>query len=326
MHCKENSIFKLIGLYLLNFISIFFKLSSAAVLWYRSFKPLHYSSTYIVSVDNISFGGTGKTSLVISLGEYLDSRGIKFAVVLRGYRSHYEKSIHCVLEKDKATEVGDEAKLIKQYFPKQDVIIGRDRRQAVDVAIQLGNSMVIFDDGFQTRQIAKDFTIMLVNEKHPFYYLRNFKFYIKKNDAVLYLNNLGSYRGKKATGLYSFKEVKFFSGSGIEVNIGQSALVGFSALGDNQRFYQDLKKLNLLDFVGFPDHFFYSRQSIELLEKKRKTLHADYLVCTEKDWIKLKELNLTEIPLIYSRNSIKCPCEIYEKIVADATKKGIIQA
>src|SRR5512137_1627926 len=75
----------------LNFVSISFKTLSLAGMGLRSLRRIRFPQAYIVSVDNLSFGGTGKTPLIIALGKFLEERSIRFAVITRGYKSKLEK-------------------------------------------------------------------------------------------------------------------------------------------------------------------------------------------------------------------------------------------
>ena len=82
-------------------------------------------------------------------------------------------------------------------------------------------------------------------------------------------------------------------------------MLGFSALGDNERFKNDLSAFQLVEFCPFSDHHTYTETELKALNAQRIEKKADYLVCTEKDFIKLININMEGIPLIYVRNGIK---------------------
>jgi tetraacyldisaccharide 4'-kinase len=305
----------------LNLASIVFKTLSFINLKIKSWRQKKYDEVVIVSLDNLSFGGTGKTSLTSEVGRSLQEKGIKFAVVSRGYRSKYEKSGVSVRLDHKVEEVGDEAKLLKTRFPDRDILIGRNRHHSIKKAAAKGNRMIILDDGFQSTDIHKDIKIMLFNPLHPYYFLRNFKFLMKDEDYVLSYDPEGA--EKSDHGSYYFERENFYDAWGKVVNIGDSVLLGFSALGDNRRFRDDLSGFQLAGFLSFRDHHFFTEEDIKLLEEKRKAFKADYLVCTEKDYVKLMNYNLASIPLIFAKNVIKYNIDLTGIILDHLERKNV---
>jgi tetraacyldisaccharide 4'-kinase len=115
----------------------------------------------VVSVGNISVGGSGKTPFVILLGELLKQCGVKFDVLSRGYR----RKTRGVMQVDPAGEsstYGDEPLLIARRL-EIPVVLGEDRYQAGVFAEQkFGSQLHLLDDGFQHRRLARDFDIVLV--------------------------------------------------------------------------------------------------------------------------------------------------------------------
>ncbi|MCK5056738.1 MAG: tetraacyldisaccharide 4'-kinase [Candidatus Aminicenantes bacterium] len=314
----------------LNLASIVFKTLSFINLKIKSWRQKKYDEVVIVSLDNLSFGGTGKTSLTSEVSRSLQEKGIKFAVVSRGYRSKYEKSGVSVRLDHKVEEVGDEAKLLKTRFPDRDILIGRNRHDSIKKAAAKGNRAIILDDGFQSTDIHKDIKIMLFNPLHPYYYLRNFKFLMKDEDYVLSYDPEGAEKsdrgvvwapGRAVSGSYYFERDNFYDAGRKVVNIGDSVLFGFSALGDNRRFRDDLLGFQLAGFLSFRDHHFFTEEDIKLLEEKRKAFKADYLACTEKDYVKLTNYNLASIPLIFAKNVIKYNIDLTGIILNYAAKK-----
>ena len=116
-------------------------------------------------MDSLSFGGTGKTPLVMAIGKALETRGARFAVISRGYRSAHEKKGPLVRAAHDCREVGDEPLLLKARFPDQDVFVGRDRLRSIAAAAAADDRIVILDDGFQSSHIKKDFSVLLVNPR-----------------------------------------------------------------------------------------------------------------------------------------------------------------
>jgi len=346
MYSKGNPPVDKIKIPVLNAVSLIFKTISFFNLKRKARRPREFPAL-IVSIDNLSFGGTGKTTLVTELGTQLERKNIKFAVVTRGYKSKYEHAGTRVRPTHDFTDVGDEAEIYKTRFPGQDIYVGKDRVKSIENAVRDNNKIILLDDGFQSANIRKDITVMLLNPYHPYYYLRNFKFLIKKEDFILiyspgvtpregqavpapYPSHAPGRNGREPAppvpvfGTYDFVPEGFFDPAGNPVDIGTSSLSGFSALGDNRRFKNDLSAFNLAEFTGFADHHVYTQNEIKTLDNRRREINADHLACTEKDFIKLKRINLTNIPLIYFRNSIKLDIDLMDVILDYAEKENYI--
>ena len=304
----------------LNLISVIFKTFSLFNLFIKSIKRKEFKNAFIISIDSLSFGGTGKTPLVIELGKLLSKEGIKFSIVLRGYKSKFEKKGKEVEKNDKFYEVGDEPVLFKYYFENNPVFVGRNRVNSIKKSIEKGFRVIILDDGFQTTNLKKDLKIMLINPQHPYYFLRNFKFLKKFEDIILY------YKDKSDINLneYSFTEPEFYNRNGEIIDIGEKKLIGFSALGDNKRFKRDLEKFNLVEFYPFKDHHYFTQKDMRRLKSILKQKKSDYLVCTEKDYIKLKDMINSDYPLIYAKNRIKLNFNLVNEVKEYAERENKI--
>ena len=120
------------------------------------------------------------------------------------------------------------------------------------------------------------------------------------------------------------KEVTIWDAPVEEIKVGKSPIMGFSAVGDNSRFKKDLLKFNLKHFRGFPDHFKFSLKDLLDLNFTRKQKRAEYLVCTEKDFIRIFSILNQDIPLIYAQNFIKYNLNLIDIILAHAKNAGFI--
>jgi tetraacyldisaccharide 4'-kinase len=314
-------------IYLLNGVSLLFKTLSLVNLKLKSLRRKEYPEALIVSIDNLSFGGTGKTPLVLEIGRNLERKKVKFAVVTRGYKSKYEGRGIKVQPGHRFDEVGDEAVLFKKNFPHRDIYVGKNRRRSIESAVRDGNRIILLDDGFQSTHIHRDIKIMLFNPRHPYYYLRNFKFLMKKEDYIFYYSRQpapGREQPAPGAHTYHFETRRFRDIRGNTVNIGNASLLGFSALGDNERLKNDLSAFNLVQFKPFMDHHVYTEKEITDLDRDRRDKEIDYLVCTEKDFVKLTRINLTDIPLIYVQNSIKLSFNVTSRLLDYAEEENYI--
>jgi len=277
--------------------------------WYIKNRRRHtFPNLFVISIDNLTFGGSGKTSLVCYIASFLSEKQIPFAIVSRGYKSTVSKGHLAVTQNDKVKAVGDEAYMLKSLFPQSTIIIGPDRLTALK-ELNLGPAhVVILDDGFQSAHIQKDFSILLDTPHKPFYYYRNFRFMAKKTDLRLRFQSgentfsthppaLPSYRFLH-TGLKNVKHEPVF--------VGSNPIIAFSALGDNQRFYQDLKKHYYIeDFFSFPDHHFFTPSDIDTIKKAIRKTQSSYCVCTLKDFVKLPREVQLDTTFIYAVNGIQ---------------------
>src|SRR5579863_374966 len=125
--------------------------------WLRS----HSLQGAVISVGNISAGGSGKTPFVILLGELLKARGIRFDVLSRGY-GRTTRGVLLVDPGGLSRDFGDEPLLIARRL-QAPVVVGEDRYQAGCFAeSRFGAQIHLLDDGFQHRALARDFDIVLV--------------------------------------------------------------------------------------------------------------------------------------------------------------------
>jgi tetraacyldisaccharide 4'-kinase len=332
MHIKGNSALSKITVFLLNGVSILFKTISLLNLKRKSLRPAKFPAL-VISVDNLSFGGAGKTTLVTEIGKNLEQKNMGFAIVTRGYKAKLEGRGAKVEPHHHVDDVGDEAILYRRRFgsgscfPHPDVYVGKNRRRSIENAVRKGDGhkIILLDDGFQSTHIHKDIKIMLFNPCHPYYYLRNFKRLMKKEDFIYFYRRVPPGAEKKYSpavcGVYDFEILHFCTAVGTIMapdDIRRAALLGFSALGDNQRFKNDLSAFRLVEFIPFRDHHVYTEKEIRALNARRIEKKADYLVCTEKDFIKLTSINMDDIPLIYVQNSIKLNPNLMDYVLENA--------
>ncbi len=127
----------------------------------------------VVSVGNLSSGGTGKTGLVLSLTRALTAAGMRCCVLSRGYRGANESSSAIVSDHQgvllDAAQAGDEAYLLARSLPGTPVVVGRDRRKSGQLALdRFDPDVAILDDGMQFYQLHRDVEITLLDAKRPF--------------------------------------------------------------------------------------------------------------------------------------------------------------
>jgi tetraacyldisaccharide 4'-kinase len=163
----------------------------------RGVLPLRRLEQPVVSVGNLSVGGSGKTPFVIALGELLKARGIRFDVLSRGY-GRKTRGVLVVEKNGAAADFGDEPLLIARRLGVP-VIVGESRYAAGRIAEQKFESQLhILDDGFQHRSLARDFDMVLMTERDlddrllPSGRLREPLSSLARADAIVLTRNISS--------------------------------------------------------------------------------------------------------------------------------------
>jgi tetraacyldisaccharide 4'-kinase len=244
----------------------------------------------VVSVGNLSVGGTGKTPFIIVLGELLKQREIKFDVLSRGY-GRQSRGVRIVDPAGAAREFGDEPLLIARSLGVP-VVVGEDRYQAgIAAENAFGPQLHLLDDGFQHRALARDFDIVLVMPEDatdrllPAGRLREPLKSLQRADAVaLSWGALPEALPVQGKHVWQIRR-------GIFVKDIPEKPIAFCGIAHPQKFLLQLK-LAGLELVGealFRDHHPYTQDDIDQLLKMRAESEAGGFVTTEKDAVNLGE-------------------------------------
>ncbi|OBZ34160.1 tetraacyldisaccharide 4'-kinase [Megasphaera sp. DISK 18] len=150
----------------------------AVIMKYRSFADHEERQerlpAVVISLGNITVGGTGKTPMACMLAKELSARGWRVALLNRGYHSKREKSGASVMSDGRmvlltAEEGGDEASLMARSLMGIPVLVGRDRAVSGRMAVEKFDAQIlILDDGFQHWQLYRDVDIVLIDGTNPF--------------------------------------------------------------------------------------------------------------------------------------------------------------
>lgn len=127
----------------------------------------------VISIGNIVVGGTGKTPAVIAIAKYLQREGMRVAILLRGYKRRVREKVTIVSDGEKVCvspmESGDEAYMMAKHLSGVPIIVGKSRYLAGQVALERFKvEVLLLDDGFQHRQLARDVDILTISATHPF--------------------------------------------------------------------------------------------------------------------------------------------------------------
>ena len=243
----------------------------------------------VVSVGNLSVGGTGKTPFVILLGELLRARGIRFDVLSRGYHRQ-RRGVALVEPGGVPRDFGDEPLLIARRLGAP-VVIGEDRYQAGRFAEQrFGPQLHLLDDGFQHRQLAREFDIVLVTPEDardrllPAGRLREPLTALRRADAVVLMSGADPAQFPLAN------KTAWRVRRGIlpPLQIPERPLA-FCGIARPQTFLLQLRKAGIepVAEATFPDHYAYTEKDVRDLLFLRQQSGAGGFVITEKDAVNL---------------------------------------
>ncbi|MGD0469544.1 MAG: tetraacyldisaccharide 4'-kinase [Terriglobales bacterium] len=252
----------------------------------------------VVSVGNLSAGGSGKTPFVIALGELLQARGIRFDVLTRGYRRKTRGVM--VVEKDgAAADFGDEPLLIARRLGVP-VIVGESRYDAGRMGERKFQPQLhILDDGFQHRSLARDFDIVLMTESDfddrllPSGRLREPLSSLQRADAIG-LSWDSSLKNLTIERLARQGKLIWRMHREILTPAAPSAPIVFCGIARPQQFFAQVRAAGVTPAaeVEFRDHHAYDRSDIERLLAMRVKLDAGGFLTTEKDAVNLGALLL----------------------------------
>jgi tetraacyldisaccharide 4'-kinase len=252
----------------------------------------------VVSIGNISVGGAGKTPFVIALGQMLKQRGIAFDVFSRGYR----RKTKGVLQVDPAgspADFGDEPLLIAQQLGVP-VIVGERRYEAgLWSEKKYGQRLHLLDDGFQHRQLARDFDIVLLTAADlsdrllPAGRLREPLAEIRRADAIVLAPEIDATALPLRPEQHVWRLRRTVQLDTLPTSASPAvSVLGFCAIARPKRFFDDLRSsgIELANEVAFRDHHSYTAADVSYLTAKAAQSRAVGFVTTEKDSINLGAL------------------------------------
>lgn len=278
----------------------------------------------VVSIGNLTLGGTGKTPLVEWLCRWLREQGIRVAIVSRGYGAEDGAS-------------NDEARELEEKLPDVPHVQNPDRVAAATLAIEeLATQFIVLDDAFQHRRIARDLDIVLIDATEPFGHGYVFPRGTLREPLsgaaraqVLILTRADQippperaairerYRQLAPHAIWAeaaHQPVALRDANGVEVPISsvQGQQVGyFSGIGNPAGFDRTVEetfaplRCNLVLHAEYPDHHAYTRKDLEELAEWVTLAKDQVLVCTHKDLVKIGVTALGGVPLYALRIGLK---------------------
>ena len=274
----------------------------------------------VISIGNITTGGTGKTPTVIAIAKFLQQQNKTVSVLSRGYG---RKSNGTQLVSDGKTNlidwknVGDEPTLMEKHLSGIPIVVDENRIRGGKYLIdKFHPEIIILDDGFQHRKIYRDVDIVLVNSNMSKYKNRIFGFrtfrepWKSLNRAHLLFLTKSDFVAPSDKILERLKtiDLPYFNANinpssylldnknnkiDLDYFDGKTALL-FSGIGDPESFEKTVQSLNLKisNTINFMDHNNYSKSDIKKIRNKFINSGTDVIITTEKDFLKIGETDL----------------------------------
>ncbi len=267
----------------------------------------------VVSVGNITLGGTGKTPLVAWLANWFTARNQKPAIISRGYKA-------------RRGQLSDEAAELNILLPTVPHFENRKRIIAAQSATASGSNILLLDDGFQHRKIHRDINLITIDASDPFGCDRLFTSgllrepigELRRADAVILTRTdqvsvktrdtiqkqcsqfLGPHEKPWIQTEHRPSNLRLVDGRTEPLqSLCNKRILAISAIGNPEAFYKTLSSLGHTPTatLTFPDHHPYTTQDIHRISNKAEQVSADIVLTTLKDLVKLPFENLRDRPL-----------------------------
>ena len=284
---------------------------------------------YVISLGNITVGGTGKTPTAQRLARQIREMGYKVVILNRGYRAKWKGKVGIVSDGTQlymdASEAGDEAFMLAKHLPEVPVLIGPERAITGAYAIEhFGAEVAILDDGYQHWQLDRDMDILLVDAVNVFGNghmlprgtLREPVTHIDRAQVCLltkvdqaseqsraYIKGMISKYNKEALIVESIHQPRCLiklddwfqniSSEGVPVSkLKGKKVMALSAIGNPASFEQTIAGIGavVVESLRFPDHHDYTVRELLDVVNQAHQMDAEAIIITEKDAVKIPQL------------------------------------
>ena len=265
-------------------------------------RPIATALVPVISVGNITAGGTGKTPVAALIANWFASRGVKVCFVSRGYGAG-------------EGELNDEALVLKSLCPQTPHLQNPDRVAAAGEAVaKWGSQLIILDDGFQHRRLARNLDLVLIDAANPWGYghllprglLREPIHSLSRADLVAITrvdsasrqtvdeirHKISEFNADCPIIELAFPPVRLIGANGESAELSTLAgksVVAFCGIGNPAAFRATIESLgaHVAAFQAFADHQHYGAREISDLQSLAASASSTLLICTQKDLVKL---------------------------------------
>ena len=278
----------------------------------RGWKRIHRAPVPVVSVGNLTAGGTGKTPFVAYLANWFREKDVHVGLLSRGYRSLSDQG-------------NDEKLVLDRLCPDVPHLQNPNRVQSAQQAVaEHGCQLLLLDDGFQHRRLARDLDIVLIDALNPWGFgkllprglLREPMSALRRADLVVLTRadqcsseqrqqireRIASVRQSDECVEVAFRPIQLVNFCGETTDLssfhGQS-IAAFCGIGNPAAFRQTLidAGLQVASLHAFGDHHHYSTRDLDELARKANATNADAVITTLKDLVKIDRTQLADCPL-----------------------------
>jgi len=323
---SEESLYKRVLLFPLYLISFFYRLlmQSRHTLYQTGILKSYSLPCRVISIGNITVGGTGKTPTVIYLAQLFKEQGMRTAVLSRGYKGKSSKRVAVVSDGEQiflnALDAGDEPHLLSKALPGVPIIIGRDRvLSGRYVTEHFSPEVVILDDGFQHLKLHRDVDILLIDLHYGFGNGHLLPRGILR-EPLIHLNRAHLFLLTKRTGVRDdqtvVNKIRSFKPDA-QIFFARYQTKCVTTLKEEKEINLNQlkgKKGLALSGIANPHYFSYllRQQGISVIEEWMLPDHHHY---TSKDAKKLSEhLNRFDFIITTAKDSSKMDREIFKKL------------
>ena len=298
----------------------------------------------VISVGNLTLGGSGKTPMVDYIARYLKSEGCSVAVLTRGY-ARESSGLRVLNDPSNAIEAvksyrefGDEPLMLARSLPDVPIVVSANRfesgRWAQD---RLGSEVLVLDDAYQHLKLARDLNILLMDATDPlggfamppFGRLREPLYGIKRADAIIITRAdrpfdqgqiqaiIRYYCGDKAPVMYFYSTIArlrhLATGEAYDVKgfAGWNVAVA-CGIGNPQAFAEDIIQvgINIVCESFVADHHAFKQEDLDRITQAARDAGADAIVTTEKDAVRLEGLTHGDVPVYAAQSEIQSDDEV----------------
>ncbi len=303
------------------------------IIWVRNklydikiFRSLKIDNCKLISVGNISIGGTGKTPVIKFLAIYLSQMGFKVAILSRGYRRSSKDTV--IVSDGKQILVGlenagDEPLLLAQQLKNIPIVVESDRNKgALIIQEKFQSDIILLDDAYQHRRLHRDFDIVLVDASVgfgrglllPAGFLREPIKNLKRADLIWFTridqsknleNLISQVRGYSSSPMIKSKHcaieiIHTNTGNRYQLSyLNQKKVLLFSGIANPTSFEKMVTALGgkVVFHLKFSDHYQYKQTDINRVINRARDINADLILTTEKDFVRIMNLieNITNI-------------------------------
>jgi tetraacyldisaccharide 4'-kinase len=278
----------------------------------------------VVSLGNLSTGGTGKTPVTLFLAEGLEASGLLAAILSRGHGGKRRRDPLRVDPESDPAAVGDEPALMARRLGPGRVFVGRERIEAARLARAERPDLkaLLLDDGFQHRALRRDLDLLLLDGSRlwgnglmlPLGDLREPMANARRAHALI-VTRAGRVKDRGAVEAWwrahgsggpifwlDFRIASLRPAEGEAIELPEPdapAAFAWCGLGNPEAFFADLRAAGvpMRDAARFGDHQGPSADELEALDAEARHIGASRLICTEKDAVKLTEDHLAALTL-----------------------------